>query len=412
MHKNFFIISIIMFPLIAQAQWEPLGPFGGYLRTLAMAPSSETILYTISQQNPARFFVSTDQGLNWNYRSTIPNIIYSMAVDPADPGIIYAGSFGRIYKTTNAGIEWKACSVASHHINDIVVHPETTSILYATGMSMIGGQASAAFMRSNNNGDDWEVTPLNSYCGFGNSLVLDPFDPSVIYIGGYYWDTANVPIVFKSTDSGSNFIELPRGFPSYAQSINSIAVHPADNTILYAGTSYNGLYRSTDQGNTWDQEIPSGMNFAKIRTCAASPDIAYAASDTIIYKTTDAGQTWQQTGGEHGKVRKEHRSLVVSQSNENLVFTADYKGFFRSSNSGISWIESNYCITTKMITSLALVPTNPSIIYIYVDHYGTYRSTDSGISWTRMSSPFSCRLSGITVDNNNPNKLLAIEGDG
>jgi photosystem II stability/assembly factor-like uncharacterized protein len=412
MNHGYLIINLIILSTIARAQWEPIGPFGGYLRTLAIAPSNESILYTVSQQTPGRFFVSSDQGNTWTYRSTVPNIIYSLTVDPENPDIIYAGSFGNIYKTTDAGNDWKTCSLSCHHVNDIIIHPETTSTIYATGMSMYGGQGVATFMRSYNQGDDWEIIPLNSYCGFGNSLALDPFDPSVLYIGGYYWDTANVPIVFKTTDGGTNFVELPRVLPSYAQSINSIAIHPTNNSILYAGTSYNGLYRSTDQGISWDQVIYSGMNFSKIRTCAASPDVAYAASDTIVFRTSDAGQSWHMTGNQHGKVRKEHRSLIVSPTSENFVYTADYTGFYRSTNGGALWTESNYCITTKMITSIAVVPSNPSIVYIYVDKYGTYKSTDSGISWNRMSTPFSCRLAGLTVDNSNPDKLLAIEGDG
>lgn len=412
MSKRYLIIIAIILPVIIHAQWETLGPFGGYLRTLAMAPSNENILYTVSQQTPGRLFVSTNQGISWSYKSTVPNIIYSLVVDPNDPSIIYAGSFGRLYRTTDAGNDWKSCSLNCHYINDIIIHPETTSIIYATGLSMYNGQGVATFMRSYNQGDDWEIIPLNSYAGFGNNLALDPYDPSVIYVGGYYWDTANVPIVFKSTDGGTSFVELPRGIPSYAQRVNSIAVHPIDNNILYAGTNYDGLYLSTDQGNSWEHVIYSAMNIAKIKTCAASPDIAYAASDTIIYKTTDAGQSWQITGNQYGKARKEFRSLVVSPTDEQLVYTADYTGFYRSTNGGTGWIESNYCITTKMITSIAIAPSDPSIVYIYVDRYGTYKSTNSGNNWTRMSTPFSCRLAGLTVDNTNTDKLLAIEGDG
>ncbi|OGC39128.1 hypothetical protein A2Y85_02055 [candidate division WOR-3 bacterium RBG_13_43_14] len=60
--------------------------------------------------------MSTDQGNTWSYKSTIPNIIYSLAVDPENPDNIYAGSFGNVYRTSDAGNNWKACSIPCHHM--------------------------------------------------------------------------------------------------------------------------------------------------------------------------------------------------------------------------------------------------------------------------------------------------------
>jgi len=233
-----------------------------------------------------------------------------------------------------------------------------------------------------------------------------------IYLGGYYYDTMTVPCVFKSTDGGDSFFESSTGLPTVAQRVYSLGIHPSNTDILYAGTYYDGIYRSTDGGASWSHVSGGAWFFSSIATTPANPDIAYAGADTVIYKTTDAGNSWYTTGSGYGGGRRLFRTILAHPLNDSIVYTTDYSGFFISDNGASTWSASNYCINIASVTCFAISPSIPSIIYIYVEGYGLYRTTDSGISWTRLSSPFACRLGAVGVHLIDPNFIYALEGDG
>lgn len=407
----FIIISLGIYST-AHAEWEAIGPFGGYLRALALDPSNNNTLYCASSSSNARIFKSTDSGTTWDYCSRIPNYIYCLDVDPSNPAALYAGSFGAIYRSTDAGSTWLECNISGLDICGIRVHPDSSSTIYAAGGEFISGLYVMTFFKSTNSGVDWTSLPLNSYSGFSYSLALDPLDPLTIYVGGYYYDTTTVPCVFKSTDGGNSFFESSTGLPTVSQRVYSLGIHPTNPDILYAGTYYDGIYRSTDAGATWSQASGSAWFFSTIATTTANPDFAYAGADTVIYKTTDAGNSWYSIGSGYGGGRRLFRSIIAHPLNDSIVYTTDYSGFFKSCNGGATWISSNYCINIASITCFAVAPSMSSIIYIYVEGYGVYKTVNSGLSWTKMPSPFACRLGALGVHILNPDIVYALEGDG
>ena len=72
-------------------------------------------------------------------------------------------------------------------------------------------------------------------------------------------------------------------------SINSLA--RVDN-VLYAGTKADGVYASTDEGNTW-YASNSGIETKNITVITSINDTLLAGTlDYGIYHSTDGGQTW------------------------------------------------------------------------------------------------------------------------
>ncbi|MGB3341714.1 MAG: hypothetical protein WBB37_09570 [bacterium] len=412
MKKVLFIIISLSFFSTVNAEWEAIGPFGGYLRALALDPSNVNTLYCASYSSSARIFKSTDSGTIWDYCSKVPNYIYCLDVDPNNSNVLYAGSFGAIYKSVDAGFTWLECNISGLDICGIQVHPDSSSIVYAAGGEFIGGLYVMTFFKSINSGVDWTSLPLNTYSGFSYCLALDPLDPMKIYIGGYYYDTTTVPCVFKSTDGGNSFFETSAGLTTVSQRVYSLGINPTNSDILYAGTYYDGIYRSTDAGVTWSHVFGGAWFFSSIATTPANPDLAYAGADTVIYKTTDAGISWYSTGSGHGGGRRLFRSIVAHPSNDSIAYTTDYSGFFMTSDGAASWSASNYCINIASITCFAISPSVPSTIYIYVEGYGVYKTINSGITWTRIPSPFACRLGALGVHIINPDIVYALEGDG
>src|SRR5256885_850148 len=118
--------------------------------------------------------------------------------------------------------------------------------------------------------------------------------------------------VWKSDDSGTTFRPVFDEQP--AQSIGAIAVDPKNSKNVWVGTGEswtrnsvsigNGVYRSTDGGETWTNVgLPSSERIAEIVVSPENSETVYVAvpgplwsdsPDRGLYKTTDGGKTWNQ----------------------------------------------------------------------------------------------------------------------
>jgi hypothetical protein len=125
------IAAVILFtiPLCALAEWEPIGPDGGEVRELAIAPSNEAIMYVATPRIPAKIFQSTDAGNSWNCVSIIEHYANSIAVDPIDPDIVYIGSWYEVYKSTDGGETWTDYPYPGQAICGITAHRSRTIIM-------------------------------------------------------------------------------------------------------------------------------------------------------------------------------------------------------------------------------------------------------------------------------------------
>ena len=105
----------------------------------------------------------------------------SFVIDPQNPNTIYAGTRQHgVYKSTDAGLSWAAANQGLAGINPyaLAVSPDNLDELYS--ISQTNGVA-----KSSDGGRHW--TPLNfmrgGYPWTQTSLVVDPHDPRVVYVG-------------------------------------------------------------------------------------------------------------------------------------------------------------------------------------------------------------------------------------
>ena len=70
-----------------------------------------------------------------------------------------------------------------------------------------------------------------------------------------------------------------------------------ENPVVYLGTIGQGIWKSTDGGDTWNRQANGLFAEADIRAIAVRPDntnILFAGTEKGLYRSDSAGQSWYQ----------------------------------------------------------------------------------------------------------------------
>ena len=412
--KNIRILScLIGLCALSFATWESIGPYGGYLRTMAVAASNEDIVYASAYDNPSPVVKSINSGATWERVTSINSYIMSMAVDPTDPDIVYAGGYMQVYKSTDGGASWTGNSVSNYYIYGIVVNPLSSSTVFAAGRVYTGSVYVMAFLKSTNSGSTWSSVYLSDSNGVSYSVAIDPSDPDNIYVGGYYYaNTSYHPAVYKSTDGGTTFSETSSGISSSGYYVYSLSVHPTNSNTIYAGTYYGGIYKTTNGGSSWSLCSPSSYRYLyNMSTTTARPNYVYVSSDTCIYRSTNSGSSWSVVN--NGLTGSYNYGIHARNDLGSHVYVTNRSGFYISTNAGVNWTSSNQGITVNGITGFSSPYSDPTMIYTSFEDVGVFKTTNCGTAWDLLPTPLSCGdICSFAFNNTNPNTVYALEGLG
>jgi len=131
-------------------------------------------------------------------------------------------------------------------------------------------------------------------------------NPNIVYVG-----TASGG-VWKTTNNGTTW--EPVFDKEGVSTIGDIAIAPSDPSVVWVGTGEpnnrqssswgDGIYKSLDAGKTWQKMgLGATHHIGRIVIHPRNPEIVYAAAlghlwgpnpERGVYKTTDGGKTWNQ----------------------------------------------------------------------------------------------------------------------
>jgi hypothetical protein len=205
--------------------------------------------------------------------------------------------------------------------------------------------------------------------------------------------------------------------------------------IMLAGSNSGGLYRSSDGGSTWNivtpkdeyhgiTSISQDKRTGKTNTWYyASGDPYTSASETGafyagngLYKSTDNGLTWNLLASTHSSTvifdsewEVVYRVLTDPTDTTDIVYAACYGAIFKSVNGGNSWsvARGNTSGAQSFYTHIDISPSG--VLYATLDSDGSgkgiWRSSD-GINWTNILPPnfptsYNRIVSGIAPSNEN-----------
>jgi photosystem II stability/assembly factor-like uncharacterized protein len=257
-----------------------IGPalMGGRIADIAVHPTNPSIWYVAA--GSGNLWKTTNSGITWKpvFDNQSSYSIGTIAIDPNHPETIWLGTgenvSGRhvgwgdgIYKSKDGGKTWQNMGLKrSEHIGKILVDPRNSDVVFvaAEGPLWASGGDRGVY-QTRDGGQTWKlVLNIDENTG-ATDLEFDPSNPDIIYAAAYQrrrqtWALlAGGPNsgIYKSTDNGDSWQKLTQGLPRGDMGKIGLAVTPANPNLVYATIEANaqekGFYRSTDKGESWEK---------------------------------------------------------------------------------------------------------------------------------------------------------------
>ncbi len=283
-------------------------------------------------------------------------------------------------------------ALMSGRINDLEMHPTNSRVIYA-------GTAGGGVWRSNDGGATFSPIFDDHVQSIG-AVELDPSNPDqTIWVGtGETWTRNSVSVgdgLFKSTDGGANFKEIP-GFEN-SERIASVIVNPNNSNEVYVGvlgalwsaSEDRGVYKTLDGGATWKKilYVDNSTGAADVIMDPKNPNILYASmwefrrsgwgfssggANSALYKSTDGGTSWNKIhsgfpAGDLGRI-----AVAVAPSDGNILYSVletedkSKNGLWKSTNAGQTWehLNNDFGLVVRpfYFSRITIDPKDPDVV--------------------------------------------------
>ena len=303
------------------------------------------------------------------------------------------GSKSGLYKSLNGAANWLNDNYGlKSAVIDLAIHPTQPATIYAA--------TDFGVFKSTNGGKNW--APMNNGLNslFIRAVVIDPQNPSTLYVAANGFGGGPNDGVYKSTDGGASWNLRKTGLTNIPV---SLAINPATPTILYAAGS-GRVFKTTDGGDNWAQSGTGGSAFASVVAVDPhTPTTIFANelfSDGGIWRSTDSGDTWQKV---ISNTNGPGDGIVISPLTPGLLYAFGSTGLFKSVDNGNNWT-----LAKNSLGRVAFDPVTASTVYLASGQEGVLKSTDNGQTWTLMNTGLqNASASKIVIDPVKPSTMYA-----
>jgi photosystem II stability/assembly factor-like uncharacterized protein len=197
--------------------------------------------------------------------------------------------------------------------------------------------------------------------------------PEVVYAG------VTFDGLYRTRNAGRRWERVLEG------DIRWVSVDPTDDRVVYAGTEPVHLYRSEDGGDTWEevrglQDLPPAVkeqwwfptpphqgHVRHILVDETDPACLYLCLEHGgIVRTFDRGQTWEDVS--EGIEYPDIHMIAKSPGTPGKYFVATSRGFFEADPPEAGWKRAERGIRADYFHDLVTLPGDPAAMFLATGH--------------------------------------------
>jgi photosystem II stability/assembly factor-like uncharacterized protein len=381
------IISVLLLSvaLAAQQPWQPVGPDGGSVRSLAVDPKNPDRIFLGT--SAGNLYLSSDSGATWSRFARPGNsaemVLDHIAIDPADSRNIFVAAWnaqmpnsdGDLFRSKDGGKTWEI--VADLHGKSL----RALNIAASNPKVLVAGALDGIY-RSNDGGQAWERISPENHAELRNveSIAIDPANADVIYAGTWH-------LPWKTEDGGKTWHNIKKGVIDDSD-VFSIVIDASQPANLFI-SACSGIYRSESAGELFRkiQGIPySARRTRMLKMDPTDHNIVYAGTTEGLWKTTDAGATWKHMTGSNIIIND---VLIDPRRSSHVLLATDRGGVLASDDGGANFTASNRGFTHRQVAALLVDRSDSATLFAGVlndkEFGGAFISHDAGVTWKQAS---------------------------
>ncbi|MDH3253784.1 MAG: hypothetical protein OEM62_02235 [Acidobacteriota bacterium] len=364
-------VALLLLPtLLVGSEWREGALPGGDVRSLAIHPSDPD--HVLAGTASGQVFRSRDGGESWAVAGSglpFPGwVVSDLLVDIEDPGRVWAalrgvwGQEGFVAFSGDGGRTWSSRSegLPRHQVYALASAPGS---LYAATRRGVWG--------SRDGGESWtHLTAANPKIQKVTSLLVDPRNPQRLFAGT--WRRA-----YRSDDGGATWYGVFDGMVLDSE-VFSLHATPGETGEIWASTC-GWVYRSRHLGDTWTR-FQNGLKERRTPSFQALPSGAKLAGTVRgVYRSEDDGLSWQRVT----PANLTALAIAHHAARPDRVFLGtEGAGVWRSLDGGLTFQPVNRGIHAVRIASLTA---QGNEVIAAVRHSGPasgiYSSFDDGASY-------------------------------
>lgn len=392
-------------------------------------------------------FKSTDEGETWQMLRETTGIdttamFYSLAVDPHNSNVIFAGTHLGVYRSTDAGLTWELKNSGlppmpdSVVVREIAIDPIDTGRVYAALCpikDIAHNSLCSGIWLTTDYGEMWQPCTTGAWRINFRRIVINPKNPDVLYAGALY-GYGGMGGVYKSTNRGQNWVRVTndnnvsRGWIYFwGYTPDGLALDQRDTAIIFYCNSH-AVMKSTDVGANWTYCYSESLGNGNWRgtglevTCIKQiiPDpvdsnvIYFAMHDVGLLKSTERGASFQYIFEPMRPYGNTTYSLAIHPANHNILYVGTgpwtwvYGKLWRSTDAGATWTLLSGLPDTGYKGTVLIDPNSTedsTVLYVWVAQWGVYKSTDGGENWERKDNGLNITIGSDSFIHSHPQMM-------
>ncbi len=373
------------------------GTYGWVFGQMRVDPNNPDKIYVMGVQ----LHVSEDSGRTFRRLTGMHVDHHGLYIDPNNSDYLVNNNDGGAYVSYDGGENWRFFSdipiVTFFNVNHDMGDP-----FRVYGSVQDHGSYSGIVDLSNGRHSipalEWQSAPG----GEGSHHAIDPRDENIVFSAGFYGSLSRTDL---RTNESTSIVPLPEPGepPLRGQWLAHFILSPHDPDVIYHGMNF--VYRSRDQGDTWDRISPDlshndparlgDIQFQTITAIAESPiteGLLYAGTDDgRVHVMRDPNAPWVDISrGLHPD--RFTSEIVASKWNESTVYVTqngrrndDFAAYvWKSTDHGRTWTSLAANLPFGPVNILREDPRNANLLYVGTD-IGVYVSLDRGATWQPLA---------------------------